>query len=126
MGANQFWILNGKDVRYSYNLTGIQGEKLNKKYNTDYFKNVTILYVDIYYNHNEEEGLMKMRRLGYQDENADDYEIKISGINKSIENKEKEWIPHFVFDDMRDNKQRISFASIPSSWYGIMHDIDWN
>ena len=120
-GANQFWILNGDEMLHD-NSTGTYGEKLlNKKFNTDHFKVCGDTLIDIYYDHNKKGGLLKMKRVEYNESNAEELEVRIIGINACVENSENEWIPHFVFS----NTQTVSFASIHESMYGVEFEIDW-
>ncbi len=68
-----------------YGLIGDNDERLREKITVGHFREGDVL-LDIYFNADDNEGTMKIKRVGYTD--GDKYERQISGLNKCADNKD--------------------------------------
>ena len=113
------WYLNGKPISGS-DLKGPNGESIREKINCNHFcdGNQEIdIFVDC------DNGILRIKRVGYSDDTK--YEFEINGINRCSENRNGDWIPHFIFSSNYGNGQKISMARIDSSHYGKTRNIAW-
>ena len=69
-----------------------------------------------------------MKRVGYSDDIWDEIEIK--ALKNCLDSEDymqrtDGWVPHFVFDDISNNEQKIQIARVDESWFGVSKDIVW-
>ena len=101
------------------NSKGDNGEVIREKIRSQHFRDTEVeldLYLDL-----ENEGLFRMKRVGYKVDEK--YEAQIRGINKCSQITNG-WIPHFAYYG-GENRQEVQMASIDPKYYGQVLDVQW-
>ena len=92
---------------------GDNGEQIREKIDLKHFRDGN-MDIDIYLDANE--GTMRMKRVGFSDDEK--HEVEINNINNCPQNVNGGWIPHFVFSPDSLNAQKLKICVMNPSFYG--------
>lgn len=120
------WWLNGDDTSYryydtEYNLKGEHGEVVTMQVQKEIFqgKNIELdIYLDL-----ENDGLLKFKKIGCDEEDDWIYETQMHGLTK-CEGIYNGWIPHFALFGNNNNGQ-VQIAKIDVDCYGKTMNLNW-